>query len=196
MKKTILIILGLLLLVALFAEPVVATYTMTGVKMDVEAASDGKLFVSVNSNKTFVDKPFLILPASDVEVFRGELMVLKNKYIEWKDTAEKNNVTELTKIMPGFENLTVRFGWMFGGYNFSKTSCTMTPIFSVNNGVYGVGMVIPEQVSSSNQFMKWDRDVVMLFVSPAEIQSLYDATCPSKVKDAYDAANKKDDMFK
>lgn len=193
--KRILLIAFTLLTYSIYAEKIVATYTLFGTKRNVEAGVDEKgalnVFIQVvGDNSEYV--MLRIKGESDIRRFRTQLENCKNKFIEWEQVAKRNNISEFKKNMditfPKVEVWWVGLEW-YSSYekNFIK------PFFVIKNGdaAFGASGVATHW---ANEFI--DQEFYMLFETAYEAQTLIDALDIAKIKQVLNKEKEKDALFR
>ena len=181
MKKVLLFITFTLLTTSMYAEKIVATYTMSGTKRNIEAGIDdrGALNVFIQVVGEYSDYVMIRLKGEeDINKFITQLTYCKNKFIEWEQVAISNNVSEVRKeinvTFPSVEVWWVGLEW-YSSYeqNFFR------PVFLVNDGDASLG-TMGVATHWANEFI--DQEFYVLFETANEIQSLIDALNIRKIK--------------
>ena len=97
---------------------------------------------------------FFVAGKENIELFRENLLSIRNKYIEWKKEALNNNMQDTKKTFPFY--LPISVAWW--SKNSNKTEIVenhvFTPIFVVEKENEDFAMFIIEQVVSSNNETK------------------------------------------
>ena len=185
MKKILLLIAFTLLTTSMYAEKIVATFTMSGTKRNIEAGIDEKGALNVFIQVVGEDSDYVMIRVAgeeDIKKFRSQLAYCKNKFIEWEQVAKSNKVSNFKKEMdatfPSVEVWWVGLEW-YSSYkkNFIK------PLFVVNDGDAAFG--------TYGAATHWKNDFItqqfyILFETDSEIQSLIDALDITKIKHALD----------
>ena len=195
MKKILLLIAFTLLTTSMYAEKIVATYTMSNTKRNVEAGIDDNgalnVFIQVvGENSDYV--MIRLTGESDIRQFISKLTYCKNKFVEWEQVAKQNKVFEYKKYMdvtfPDVEVWWVGLEW-YSSYkkNFIK------PIFLVNSGQAGFG-TNGRATHWANEFI--DQGFYILFESASEIQSLINALNIPKIKNELNKDIQTDALFR
>ena len=89
-----------LLTTSMYAEKIVATYTLSGTKRNVEAGIDDKGDLNVFIQVVGENSDYVMLRVAgehDINRFRTQLAYCKNKFIEWEQVAKRNNVSNFKK---------------------------------------------------------------------------------------------------
>mgnify|MGYP006923195152 CR=1 FL=1 len=100
MKKILLLIAFTLLTTSMYAEKIVATYTLSGTIRNVEAGIDNKGALNVFIQVVGEDSDYVMIRVageSDINKFRSQLAFCKNKFIEWEQVAKSNKVLDFKK---------------------------------------------------------------------------------------------------
>lgn len=79
-------------------------------------------------------------------------------------------------------------------YGLGRSSLSVG--FNIIEGVAHVGITLPAQEASSNQFITWGGGCIQLFKSAAEIQSLYDALDPEIVQRYYQEVQRQNELLR
>lgn len=177
------------------AEKVVATYTMSGAKRNIEAGIDrkGALNVFIQVVGEYSDYVMIqVAGEADINKFRTQLAYCKNKFIEWEQVAKRNNVSTFKKeIDAKFPNVEV---WWVGleWYSSDKKNF-IKPWFFVNDGdaafgTYGLAR------HWANDFI--DQEFYILFESAYKIQTLINALDIAKIKNALNRDVEIDALFR
>ena len=101
MKKILLFIAFSLLTTSMYAEKIVATFTMSGTKRNIEAGIDSKGDLNVFIQVVGEDCEYVLVRVEgeeDIKKFRSQLEYCKNKFIEWEQVAKSNNVYNFKKM--------------------------------------------------------------------------------------------------
>ena len=181
MKKILLLIACTLLTTSMYAEKIVATYTMSGTKRNVEAGIDGKGDLNIFIQVVGESSDYVMIRVEgeeDIKRFRTQLAFCKNKFIEWEQVAKRNNVSDFKKeIDARFPNVEV---WWVGleWYSTNKKNF-IKPLFLVNDGDASFGAT-GDAFHWANEFIF--QEFYILFETANEIQSLIDALNITKIK--------------
>lgn len=195
MKKILLFIAFALLTTSMHAEKIVATYTMSGTKRNVEAGIDSKGALNVFIQVVGETSDYVMIRVegeADINKFRTQLTYCKNKFIEWEQVAKHNNVSDFKKeIDARFPNVEV--WWVGLEWYSSNKKDFIKPLFVVNDGdaafgTYGLA------THWANEFI--DQEFYMLFETAYEIQSLINALDITKIKNVLNQEKEKDALFK
>ena len=195
MKKILLFIAFALLTTSMHAEKIVATYTMSGTKRNVEAGIDSKGALNVFIQVVGETSDYVMIRVegeADINKFRTQLTYCKNKFIEWERVAKRNNVSDFKKeIDVTFPNVEV--WWVGLEWYSSNKKDFIKPLFVVNDGdaafgTYGLA------THWANEFI--DQEFYMIFETAYEIQSLINALDITKIKNALNQEKEKDALFR
>jgi muconolactone delta-isomerase len=165
----------------MYAEKIVATYTMSGTKRNVEAGIDSEGALNVFIQVVGEYSEYVMIRVSgeeDIKTFITQLTYCKNKFIEWEQVAKHNNVSDFKKeIDARFPNVEV--WWVGLEWYSSYEKNFIKPLFVVNDGdaafgTYGLA------THWANEFI--DQEFYMLFETAYEIQSLINALDITKIK--------------
>ena len=194
MKRILLFIAFTLLTTSIYAEKIVATYTMSGTKRNIEAGIDdnGALNVFIQVVGEYSEYVMIRVEGeADINRFKTQLAYCKSKFIEWEQVAKSNNVSDIKKgidvTFPNVEVWWVGLEW-YSSYkkNFIK------PIFLVNDGDASFG-TMGTATHWANDFI--DQEFYILFETAEEIQSLIDALNITKIKSVLNREIQKNALF-
>ena len=181
MKKILLFIAFTLLTTSMYAEKIVATYTLSGTRRNVEAGIDSKGALNVFIQVVGEDSDYVMIRVageSDINKFRSQLAFCKNKFIEWEQVAKSNKISDFKKeINATFPNVEV--WWVGLEWYSSNKGNLIKPLFVVNNGDAAFGAT-GGVTHWSNEFI--GQVFYMLFETANEIQSLIDALDIKQIK--------------
>ena len=183
MKKILLLIAFTLLTTSMYAEKIVATYTLSGTRRNVEAGigSNGALNVFIQ-----------VVGEENIKRFRSQLAYCKEKFIEWEQVAKRNKVYDFKKeIDARFPNVEV--WWVGLEWYSSHKQNFIKPLFLVNDGDASFG-TYGTAVHWANDFIF--QEFYILFETASEIQSLIDALNISKIKASLNRDMETDALFR
>lgn len=195
MKKILFLIAFTLLTTSMYAEKIVATYTLSGTRRNVEAGIDNKGALNVFIQVVGEDSDYVMIRVageSDINKFRSQLAFCKNKFIEWEQVAKSNKISDFKKeINATFPNVEV---WWVGleWYSSDKKNF-IKPLFLVNNGDASFG-AYGAVTHWNNEFIT--QSFYILFETANEIQSLIDALNISKIKASLNQDMETDALFR
>ncbi len=183
MKKILLLIAFTLLTTSSYAEKIVATFTMSGTKRNIEAGIDNKgaLNVFIQVVGEYSDYVMIrVTGEEDIKRFISQLTYCKNKFVEWEQVAKSNNVYDFKKeidaTFPSVEVWWVGLEW----YSSHKKNF-IKPLFLVNNGDAAFGTT-GAATHWNNEFIT--QSFYILFETAYEVQSLIDALDITNIKHA------------
>ena len=183
MKKILLLIAFALLTTSVYAEKIVATYTMSGTKRNIEAGIDNKgaLNVFIQVVGEYSDYVMIRVEGeADIKRFIAQLTYCKNKFVEWEQVAKSNNISDFKKeIDATFPNVEV--WWVGLEWYSSHKKNFIKPLFLVNNGDAAFGTT-GAATHWNNEFIT--QSFYILFETAYEVQSLIDALDITKIKHA------------
>jgi hypothetical protein len=194
MKRILLFIAFTLLTTSMYAEKIVATYTMSGTKRNIEAGIDNKGALNVFIQVVGEYSEYVMIRVTgeeDIRKFCTQLAYCKKKFIEWEQVAKSNNVSDFKKeIDATFPNVEV---WWVGleWYSSFKENF-IKPYFVVNEGDAAFG-TMGQATHWANEFI--DQEFYILFETANEIQSLIDALDITKIKHALNRDIETDALF-
>lgn len=194
MKKILLLIAFTLLTTSMYAEKIVATYTMSGTKRNIEAGIDNKGALNVFIQVVGEYSEYVMIRVTgeeDIRKFRTQLAYCKKKFIEWEDVAKSNNIFDFKKeIDATFPNVEVWWVGLEWYSSFKKNF--IKPYFIVNEGDAAFG-TMGTATHWSNDFI--DQEFYILFETASEIQSLIDALDIEEIKDELEEDIATDALF-
>jgi hypothetical protein len=165
----------------MYAEKIVATYTLSGTRRNVEAGIDSNGALNVFIQVVGEDSDYVMIRVEgeeNIKRFRSQLAYCKEKFIEWEQVAKRNNVSDFKKeIDARFPNVEV---WWVGleWYSTNKKNF-IKPLFLVNDGDASFGAT-GDAFHWANEFIF--QEFYILFETANEIQSLIDALNITKIK--------------
>ena len=178
----------------MYAEKIVATFTMSGTKRNIEAGIDNKGALNVFIQVVGEYSEYVMIRVTgeeDIRKFCTQLAYCKKKFIEWEQVAKSNNVSDFKKeIDATFPNVEV---WWVGleWYSSFKENF-IKPYFVVNEGDAAFG-TMGTATHWANEFI--DQEFYILFETASEIQSLIDALDITKIKDELEEDIATDALF-
>lgn len=123
-KRILSLIAFTLLTTSMYAEKIVATYTLSGTRRNVEAGIDSNGALNVFIQVVGEDSDYVMIRVEgeeDIKRFRSQLAYCKEKFIEWEQVAKRNKVYDFKEeIDARFPNVEV---WWVGleWYSSNKT---------------------------------------------------------------------------
>ena len=195
MKKILLLIAFALLATSVYAEKIVATYTMSGTQRNIEAGIDSKGALNVFIQVVGENSEYVMIRVEgeeDIKRFISQLAYCKNKFVEWEQVAKSNNVSDFKKeIDATFPNVEV---WWVGleWYSSDKKNF-IKPIFLVNGGDAAFGTT-GAATHWNNEFIS--QTFYILFETANEVQSLINALDISKIKSILNQEAQTNALFK
>ena len=194
MKKILLLIAFTLLTTSMYAEKIVATFTMSGTKRNIEAGIDNKGALNVFIQVVGEYSEYVMIRVTgeeDIRKFRTQLAYCKKKFIEWEDVAKSNNISDFKKeIDATFPNVEVWWVGLEWYSSFKKNF--IKPYFVVSEGDAAFG-TMGTATHWSNDFI--DQEFYILFETASEIQSLIDALDIEEIKDELEEDIATDALF-
>ena len=181
MKKILLLIAFALLTTSVYAEKIVATYTMSGTQRNIEAGFDNKGVLNVFIQVVGEYSEYVMIRIEgeeEIQQFITQLTFCKNKFIEWEQVAKRNNVADFKKeIDATFPNVEV--WWVGLEWYSSNKGNFIKPLFLVNGGdaAFGTTGAVTHR---NNEFIS--QTFFILFETADEAQSLIDALDITKIK--------------
>ena len=183
MKKILFLIAFALLTTSVYAEKIVATYTMSGTQRNIEAGIDNKGALNVFIQVVGEQSEYVLIRVigeEDIKRFITQLTYCRDKFIEWEQVAKRNNISDFKKeidaTFPSVEVWWVGLEW----YSSHKKNF-IKPLFLVNNGDAAFGAT-GAATHWNNEFI--DQTFFILFETANEVQSLINALNITKIKHA------------
>lgn len=194
MKKILFLIAFALLTTSMYAEKIVATYTMSGTKRNIEAGIDNKGALNVFIQVVGEHSEYVMIRVTgeeDIKRFRTQLSYCKNKFIEWEQVAKSNKVLDFKKeIDATFPNVEV--WWVGLEWYSSHKNNFIKPLFLVNNGDASFGAYGAVK-HWNNEFI--NQTFYILFETANEVQTLINALDIIKIKDVLKRDMETDALF-
>ena len=194
MKRILLFIAFTLLTTSMYAEKIVATYTMSGTERNIEAGIDSKGSLNVFIQVVGEDSDYVMIRVEgeeNIKRFRSQLAYCKEKFIEWEQVAKRNKVYDFKKEIdarfPYVEVWWVGLEW----YSSNKKNF-IKPLFLVNDGDASFG-TYGAATHWNNEFIF--QEFYILFETANEIQSLIDALDITKIKYALNQEYQTNSLF-
>ena len=200
MKKFLLSAIVLLFAFQLKAQSDVGKYSMEyfdGKEYPIGASeiknNTFDFFISCQSLEGFDDIGF-ILNSSKVESFKETLQEIKNKYVEWSNTAKENNISDYDKDfdvkMPRLD-VFFKYGSKYHIDGMKKPDV----YFKVTtDGRCLVIFKITNIKANDNRYMTHD-GLLIAFTSAQEIDAFIEALDPNEVIEAAEKKSNRDALF-
>ena len=194
MKKFLLLIAFSLLTTSVYAEKIVATYTMSGTQRNIEAGIDNKGALNVFIQVVGEQSEYVLIRVigeEDIKRFITQLTYCRDKFIEWEQVAKRNNVSDFKKeIDATFPN--VEIWWVGLEWYSSYKKNFIKPLFLVNDGDASFG--------ATGAAMHWKNEFInqsfyILFETAYEAQSLINALDIAKIKSVLNQEAKTNALF-
>lgn len=198
MKKLISVIAFVLVALSVYAQDIViGEYRMGASVFPVLAAYDSSNHLLVHfgvkgeSSDDLVN--IIIQGEKDIINFKKQFIALQNKYIEWKNVAIKNDITDMSK-MSYIKFPNVKFGWHDGTkWNFnSDTILRFRFIVYESNVIPGTVVYSIADTGTLGSTQKW----YFQFRSEEDMQSLIDLLDVQMIKSKLAKENNIDALFK
>lgn len=197
MKKIFLLLIFSLLGIAGFAEDVVAYYSMSSLcendlKIEASEPKNGEFtyYIEIQGER-LSDKVYMSIESSKLELFRGTLKLIRDKYKEWCKVAIDNNITDMKKEFP-YKLFNVSYAW-YGSKWWFSSDYILTPQFIILDDGKMCVSIYKKAVSRSNEYI--DQKSYLLLNSLDEIDKLIEGTNPQIVYDYYNNKTSKEDLF-
>ena len=194
MKKILLFIAFTLLTTSMYAEKIVATYTLSGTKRNIEAGIDNNGALNVFIQVVGEYNEYVLVRVTgekDINIFRTQLAYCKNKFIEWEQVAKINKVTDFKKeIDARFPD--VELWWIGLEWCSSYKQNFIKPLFLVNDGDASFG-AYGAATHWNNEFIT--QSFYILFETAYEIQTLINALDITKIKSVLNREAQTDALF-
>ena len=194
MKKILFLIAFTLLTTSMYAEKIVATYTLSGMRRNVEAGIDSKGALNVFIQVVGEHSEYVMIRVTgeeDIKRFRTQLSYCQNKFIEWEQVAKSNKVLDFKKeIDATFPNVEV--WWVGLEWYSSYKKNFIKPVFLVNDGDASFGAT-GAATHWNNEFI--NQTFYILFETANEVQTLINALDITKIKDVLKRDMETDALF-
>lgn len=200
MKKILLFIAMIAMCALVFAQEKFATYTMSYFpdmgdfpikisKPDNNGKYDIDIYVMGESE---YDKVCITVKSNDLPAFRQTLTDLRDKFVEWKNVAIENNVTDMTKEFPfSFKRMTI--SWLGTKWYFSYNNI-LTPLFMILKDGNCVMVLYKKATSSSNQYI--DQKVYFVLQEKEEFDNLLNVITEENINSYLNRRSNSEDLFK
>lgn len=153
-----------------------------------------RIFIEGFSMDNTSNDGMFIIDVKKIEQFKAYLTEMKNKYVEWTETAKTNNVTELDKEIPYSNKNTYSAGFKYGSWQFDF-SVTPTARFKIIDKEILLIIESQKLQSSSNRYID-SKGLVLVFSSVNEIQDLINQLDITKMNESIKKDTSKNDLFK
>lgn len=192
MKKIILSTLIFLGCLLASAQDKYGTYHSSYFKKDYDvSASEKSIYVQIEGERKSDDVRFSI-NKEDVETFTGALLLVKEKFLEWKKIAKENNVTEMRKEFP-FVFPTVTVAWYGSKWWFAFYHRPTATFLITKSGI--CTCVFSDIVkASSNEYI--DQFYMLALSEASDFDSLMNILDVSKADAALNKKQNTEDLFK
>ena len=135
----------------------------------------------------------LIISSDKLPEFIAFLKNTKDKYVEWKNIAIENNVTDMTKIM-SYTTPICHIGWYYMDKWYFCFDQTLQPMFMILDDGRMVVTIINEYASSENRYIT--ETIYMAFGAESDFDSLINALDEEAMRAVYASKVNVDVLFK
>ncbi|MCQ9638603.1 hypothetical protein MP478_04310 [Chryseobacterium sp. WG14] len=199
--KKILTLLVLVTSTFYYSQVTLSSYSMNyfpGEKYEIQSDNpterNAKIYLGVSPKEKIIKKIDILIPLSDIDKFKSDILNCKEIYINWKKTAIDNNVTELDKEMiVKFSKYDIAF--LYGSkwnIDFSKA---ITPRFKIINGKYLFILSNEyELTSSSNKFMT-TKGFYLVLNDEQEFDMIIKSLDTNNINELFNSKKKTDELF-
>ncbi len=198
MKKNCLLICMLILSLSSFAEDKIGSYSMSyfsGKTCDIKATEpkNGKFDIYITiGGKHKTDEVVIGVSSKELESFKRSLIEVRDKFIEWKETAVKNNVTDITKEFPAvFPRVTI--AW-YGSKWWFAFNQRINPTFFVFKDGKCAMVVYAKVKASTNEYI--DQEIYWVLQEESEFNDIINLLDEKVVNEHFSAQETKADLFK
>ena len=200
MKKILLFIVVIAMSALVSAQEKFATYTMSYFqemgefpikisKLDKKGKFSVYIYVMGESE---YDNVCITIKSIDLPTFRQTLTDLRDKFVEWKEVATENNVTDMKKEFPySFNGITI--AWLGSKWFFSYNNI-ITPLFVAMEDGKCVMIVYKNATSSSNQYI--DQKVYFVLQEKEEFDNLLNVISEENINDYLNKRSNAEDLFR
>ncbi len=180
----------------IFAEKVVGSYFLSyfNKEYNIEASEieNGKFHVYIQvSGERESTNVMISIKNVDLEEFNNFLLLVKEKFIEWKNVAEQNNVKDMNKEM-NFKSPKTTICWLGTKWYFSFGH-RLNPNFIVFEDGRSVVSFYKKVTASSNQYI--DQKIYWVFSEPSEIDELISQLNIDTITAKLQETDKSKDLF-
>ena len=154
-----------------------------------------KATILVESNG--VDNSYITFTDDKIDSFVSGLKKMRDKYVEWSNTAKANKVKDMTKQMdypfePSGFGAVFRYGEWHSAKGFSHN---MRPYFEVkDNGMSHIAIFYQKVTASSNEFI--DGAICLVFQNVQDFNSLINKLSDGTLKAKIANEKKQKNLFK
>ena len=198
MKRFILTCMVILSFSHIFAEDKIGSYSMSyfdGKQLNIKASEpkNGKFsfYIYVHGKREY-DEVCFALKNENLNQFKTALSEVRDKFVEWEQTAKENNVTDIKKPFPvSFPKVDIAWKSSKWWFSFNKY---MKPNFMVFKDGSCAMVVYLKVTASSNEYI--DQEVYWVLQSKEEFDDILKVLDESLVIDHYNNKESATDLFK
>ena len=201
MKKTLQLVVVLLFAFQLKAQEKTNEYFMSyfdGKNYNIEVSDvngeEFRYYIDCASWEDDTDVVGISFKSTKIQEFQDRMNEIKNKYVEWSNTAKQNGVTNFDK---NFDIKLPRVDCFFryGDYHFSFNRVPNAYFKVTTDGECYAIISIKNLQASDNQYIKHD-GLFMIFSSDEEIDDFINAIDKKHVIEKAEKKTNTDDLFK
>ncbi|MDD2297199.1 MAG: hypothetical protein PHX79_05230 [Sphaerochaetaceae bacterium] len=197
MKKLTMIALILIVAISSIMAGVVSSYRVYGVDYDVDV-TETAIKINTYGEGLAASEHKVVVERSAIPDFISFLRSVHSKHSEWYALSRENNIKDMAKIMPTVPSrFSVKLEWKFGSDMQFSGAVPLIPFYTIDGDIQSASLVaLSEPVSSSNQFIGFGSQIIMIFLAPDELLSLINALDEKKIYEHMDKLKRNRDLFK
>lgn len=200
MKKTLQLVVVLLFAFQLKAQEKTNEYSMSyfGKAYEVGATEvkngEFSYYIDCASWEDDTDVVGINFKSTKIQEFQNKMNEIKNKYVEWTNTAKQNGVTNFDKNFD-IKLPNVNCFFMYGDYHFSFNRTPNAYFKVTTDGECYAIISIRDLQASDNRYIEHD-GLFMIFSSDEEIDDFINAIDSKHVIEKAEKKANTDDLFK
>lgn len=201
MKKTLQLVVVLLFAFQLKAQEKVNEYSMSyfdGKNYNIEATEvkngEFSYYIDCASWGDDTDDVGINFKSTKIQEFQNKMNEIKDKYVEWTNTAKQNGVTNFDKYFD-IKLPSVNCFFMYGDYHFSFNRTPNAYFKVTTEGECYAIISIRNLQASDNRYIEHD-GLFMIFSSDEEIDDFINAIDRKHVIEKAEKKANTDDLFK
>ena len=201
MKKTLLLAVVLLFAFQLKAQEKVSEYSMNyfnDKNYNIEASDvkgeEFRYYIDCASWEDDTDVVGISFESTKIQEFQNKMNEIKDKYVEWTNTAKQNGVTNFDKNFD-IKLPSVNCFFMYGDYHFDFYRTPNAYFKVTTDGECYAIISIRDLQASDNQYIKHD-GLFMIFSSDEEIDDFINAIDMKHVIEKAEKKANTDNLFK
>lgn len=196
-KLTLLILITLLTNLKINAEEKIASWNCSFFDKtydiqctDPKENNDFTIYIQVSAKEEYT-KAYLSFKKKDIPELIVFLQNIKNKYIEWSNTAKENNILNINKEM-NYKTPSCTVCW-YGSKWWFSFSHKLIPTFMILKDGTSIISMAKKVTASSNKYI--DEHIYFVFSNTEEIDDLIEKLNIDNILDYFNKKNSKEDLF-